>query len=366
MKTTRNRYVPASPPKEFHPNSSCIAYSNGERNFIINNIFTPTTERKIGVQAQRRAALLQDPDISTKYKISPSCYYRDQIARCQEWTDTGKRYTDEVVRYVVQTVRQFGIDAVRLNPIDEWRIHPLSQKEINESVAGFNEITMRLLPKEAPQKGDTSTAPVIQLKTLTKRKERSQDEQNDSSAWISDHETRPERLDPLEYLHPLARAQEEAELRELRGREGLGQVICDVLRFWHEQAERGSFKERQLAVKHLRQFGKALIPETRGKRAKTLTATPYELKKFYLKELYRLYHVKHFVKSSGGPRNFSLKVKQASENYGLPTEWIREFLGLDEENKRYRQSFTPKDMVRELTARQFKITHQSVSNLLSS
>lgn len=143
-------------------------------------------------------------------------------------------------------------------------------------------------------------------------------------------------------------------------------MICDILGFWREQAHRGALKERQVAVKYLRQFGQALIPVTRGKRAKTLTATPYEVKKFYLKELYRLYHVEHALKSSAGPRNPSLKVNQASENYGLPIEWIREFLGLDEANKPYRQSLTPKDTARVLTARQLKIVHQTVSNLLSS
>ena len=215
MKTTGNCDVPGSPPKEFHPNSWCIAYSNGECDFIVDNIFTPTTKRK-RAQAQRRAAFFQDPNISTEYKISPSYYYRDQIARCQEWADTGKRYTNEVVKYVVQAVRQFGIDALRLNANDEGRIHPLSQEEINKRMARFSEIAQGLLPKEPPEKRDTSAASVFQLKRVTNRKEKSPDEQEDSSASKADLEKKPERRDPLDYLHPLARAKEEAELRELR------------------------------------------------------------------------------------------------------------------------------------------------------
>ena len=371
MKNKRKGEDPSSPPKEFHPNSWCIAYSNGECDFFVNNIFTPTTERKIKAQAQIQAAFVQDPKIPIEYKISPSYYYRDQIARCQELTDTGLRYTDEAAKYVMKVVKEFGIDALRLNLSDQWRIHPLSQEEINERTAHFNEKVLSLIPKEPSETRDTSAArgiqlTKIQLKRMTNRKKRSPDDQEDSTAWMRDLENRPERLDPLDYLHPLARTHEEAELRELGWREGLGPVICEILRFWQDQVNQGSAKDRQQAIKHLKAFGKALIPEARGKRKNTRTASAYEVKKFYLKELYRFYHVQHAIRSSAGPKNSSLKVNQASQNYKLTIQSIREFLGLDKDNNPDRQPFTPKDMVRELTARKFKITHQTVSNLLSS
>ena len=356
----------ATRPVAFHPNSTCIGYSVGETDFIVENVFTPTTKRKIKEQTAKRAAYFQDPNIPAEYKLSPSYYFRDQIARCIENTDSGKRFTDEVVKYVVQGVRQLGVDALQLNEADKFRIHPLSDEEMAARIANFNNMAMELLPATAPGNKDATGTPVIQVKRLTNREEGSTYEPEDSSSWISELEEKPVKRDPLEYLHPLARAQEEAELFELRYREGLGPVICDVLRFWREQIERGSLKQRRLAAKHLHQFGEALMPETRGKRAKTLEASHYEVKKFYLKELYRLYHIDNAVRSSSGPRNHRLRVKEASENYGLSVVLIREFWGLDEDDSPDRQPLAPKDMARELTARQFNIKHQTVSNILSS
>jgi len=273
------------------------------------------------------------------------------------------------VKYVVQAVRQFGIDALRLNANDEWRIHPLSQEEINKRMARFNETALSLLPKEPPEKRDTSAAPVIQLtkgqlKRLTNRKERSPDEQEDSSAWISDLEEKPERRDPLGYLHPLARAQEEAELRELRWREGLGPVICDVLRFWREQVERGSLKERRLAAKHLREFSKALIPETRGKRKSTLRASYYEVKKFYYRALYRLYHLENALRTTPGSR--TEKVRAASKNFEIPLETIRELWRLNEDDSPKGRPDPIRQRARLLTARHFRVTEPAVSNIIAS
>src|SRR5262249_42066987 len=147
--------------------------------------------------------------------------------------------------------------------------------------------------------------------------------------------------------------------------DGMGEQICDVLRFWREQIESGSLKERRQARKHLKAFGKALIPETRGKRQNKLLACPWEVKEFYLKELYRIWHVEHFLKSVG--RNNSQKVKQASERYGMSIEQIRAFRGLDEDdNPQIGLSWAPKDMAREWTARRFNINPRTVLNLLSS
>jgi hypothetical protein len=361
-------------PSVFHRNSACIEYFDAETNFIVENVFTSATKRKIKVRAAKQTAYLQDPTIPAVYKLSPSYYYRDQIARCIDgYSALGINYRSEVVNYLVQAVRQFGVDALRLNASDKWRIRPLSRDEmnrrwaeINERFADVDKLVLEALPETGPQNAVASGRHGIQLKRLANRNVRSLDEEGeDSSAWTAEFMRKPERKEPLAYLHRV-RAQQEAELFELRYREGLGRAICDVLRFWREQIKAGSLGERQQAIKHLKAFGKALIPEARGKRQNTRIASAYEVKKFYLQELYRLYHVKHAVGSYDGPRNFSLKVKQASENYGLAIESIREFLGLDEDDKPDRQRFTPKDMARELAARKFKITHPTVSNLLSS
>lgn len=368
MKTKNNGKVPVRAPKDFHPNSACIAYANGEGDFIVDNIFTPAVKRKIKTQAERRAAYLQDENIPAVYRLSPSYYYRDQIARCIEITDSRKqRYTDEVVKYVVQAVKQFGVDALQLNTSDKFRIHPLSDEEITARLANFNETAMKFFSATAPGNKVVTRSHVIQLKTLTNRDERSRYDPKyaeDSSAWISELEKKPVKRDPLEYLHPLARAQEERELFELRYREGLGDVICDVLRYWREQVQRGSLKERQLAAKHLGQFGKALIPETRGKRRKMRTATSYEVQKFYYKELFRLYHVELALRElPGSPRE---KVQSASKNFEISEETIRDLWFLD---KNYNPKGRPdpiRQRARLVTARHFKITEHAVSNLLSA
>ena len=129
----------------------------------------------------------------------------------------------------------------------------------------------------------------------------------------------------VDYLHPLAKARQEARLADLEYLDGLGKKICDVLRFWREQIKGGSLKERRQARKHLRAFGKALIPETRGKRQNVMLADSWEVKEFYLKELYRLYHVENFLKSSDGPKNRDSKMKQAGENYQMSVASIRRF-----------------------------------------
>ena len=170
----------------------------------------------------------------------------------------------------------------------------------------------------------------------------------------------------LEYLHPAARAAEELQLQELIFRDGLGDKICDVLRFWRKQIQTGSLKERQNALKQLKAFGNALIPETRGKRKNFQTASLYEVKKFYLKELFRLYHVEHALKSSAGPRNHALRVKEVSEDFQISVDLIRELWCLGEDNEpNGKRPIPTKEMARLVTARIFKTTQHSVANLLS-
>jgi len=351
-----------SRPQGFHRNSTSIEYANGETEFISQNIFTAGNKRKIKEQAAKRAACLQDPRVPDDYKLSPSRYYIDQIWRCTEATASGFEFTDEVATYVVQAVREFGVDALRLNAHDYFQIHPLSDEDLNR----WNKDMMDYFAATIPLNEQKTGTPIVQLKNLTNRKERSPDNEEDYSGWISDLEGKPVKRDPIEYLHPLARAQKEGELRELAYREGLGLLICNVLRFWREQVQRSSLKQRRFAAKCLRRFGEALIPETRGKRERFLEASHYEVKIFYLKELYRPYHIENALCSAGGPRNHGLRVKEAAESYGQSVELIREFWGLDDSDEPDRQPFTVKDMARELTARQFRISHQRVSNILSS
>ena len=111
-------------PIVFYRNSTCPEYSLGETNFIVDNVFTPATVRTIRENAARQAALAQDTSIPEPYRLSPSYYYQDQIARCLIVSESRARYTSEVAKYVVQAVKQFGVDALKLNGFDKYRLDP--------------------------------------------------------------------------------------------------------------------------------------------------------------------------------------------------------------------------------------------------
>jgi hypothetical protein len=346
-------------PIVFYRNSTCPEYSLGETNFIVENVFTPAAARKIHERAALQAAYTNETSIPEVYRLSPSYYYRDQIARCWIVRESRARYTSEVGKYVVQAVKQFGVDALKLNGFDKYRLDP-DPNIMNEKMAksdAFSRVIEPYIRSAAHEKQNLSNK--LTPEVLKAARE------------AADRVSIPKKLrlkkrDLLQYMNPLGRAREEAELFELRYRDSLGSVICEVLRQWRKEAEEGTIDERRNAVKSLRQFGEALIPDTRGKRRKILTASTYEVKKFYLRELYRLYHVDNALHSKNGLRNHNLKVKQASENYNFPVDLIREFWGLDEENRPDRRPLKVKDMARELTARHFKITHPRVSNIIRS
>lgn len=146
--------------------------------------------------------------------------------------------------------------------------------------------------------------------------------------------------------------------------QGLGAAVCRVLGGLRLQALKGNYDMGRKAKTRLEKIVKGILPDTRGKKSRT--ADPLQVQKFYWGELFRLYHVRHTLQSPKGVRNFSAKVKAASKNFEMPIELIRELWGLDEDDMPDRQAFSLKDMARELTARHFKITHQTIQNILAS
>jgi hypothetical protein len=117
------------------------------------------------------------------------------------------------------------------------------------------------------------------------------------------------------------------------------------------------------AKKQLERIMKTFIPDGRGRLKKGMRRHPYTVRLYYYEELFRLYHIRHFLRQPGQLR--SEKVREASRRFDMPIEQIREFWGLDEEDNLDRQPFTLKDMARELTARRFRISQQTVANLLA-
>jgi len=121
-------------PKVFYRNSTCPEYSLGETNFIVENVFTTAAVRKIQERAALQAVYGQDTSIPEVYRLSPSYYYREQIARCMTASGSRTRYTSEVGKYVVQAVKQFGVDALKLNGFDKYRLDP-DPNIMNEKMA---------------------------------------------------------------------------------------------------------------------------------------------------------------------------------------------------------------------------------------
>ncbi|MDP3919804.1 MAG: hypothetical protein Q8R76_03245 [Candidatus Omnitrophota bacterium] len=371
MKKKLDQEASGSPPSVFHRNNTCSEYFLGEVEFVQNNIFTSTHKKHLSDRAQKHAESLADPNKPEVFKLSPSLYFENRIAESMTLAENGG-FADDVALHVIKAVSRFGVDALRLSAHDYFQIHPLTPDEIDARSAETNKLGMALLaassqtvPGTAPAEKKQTGKPTIQIKRLTMH-DGSRDDPDFAEDTSPEPGDKPVRRDPVDYLHPDARAAKEADLEELRHREGLGHLICMVLRFWREQAQHGPLKQRQVAVKHMRQFSKALIPATRGKREKTLTASPYEVKTFYLKELYRLYHVEHCLKSPDGPRNHALRVKEVSKNFQMPVLLIREFWCLDEDDSpNGNRSISIREMARLVTGKQFKVTQHRISNLLS-
>ena len=253
----------------------------------------------------RRAAFLADPSIPITYKFSQSYYYRDQIARCGEIAEE-TRYTDEVAKYVIEAVQRFGIDALHLNSMDKLRINLPSQKDIAASaeryMASRREILGDIADKSLARSPLTTNLSKelknpdgVRLRKRTKLPGLVFEGISQFVRGDKDHYESASRstanTDTIQTLYKIVHTWSiYIPLRELprnysyklRFRDGLGEKICDVLRFWRGQIQRGSLKERKNALKKLKAFGAALIPETRGKRQNTLTAGVDEVQRCLL------------------------------------------------------------------------------------
>ena len=153
-------------------------------------------------------------------------------------------------------------------------------------------------------------------------------------------------------------------LETLKLKDQLGAEVCEVIRYWLERVLAGGQEERRKAASWLKEVFTALVPETRGKREKMLRVPPLEVQKFYYKELFRLYHIRHALRTGNGSK--SERVRRASADLGLPVETIRDLWDLDEADNPVARPISVKEMARILTGRHFKITQHRLSNILAS
>ncbi|MGH7794229.1 MAG: hypothetical protein ACREQ2_04910 [Candidatus Binatia bacterium] len=290
---------------KYFSNCSDPGYKSAEWSFVASYVLGPKYKKYLDKAMQERKRFLQDPTIPSLYKVSPAHFYEIKIIKCLDRLPDGTtKSRDDVGPIIVEVLRRYGMDAIRLAGLKLFKI------------AGKRKIIRYV----------------------------------------------------EETLHPLALRAERAERAELKNLDRLGGWVCGVIRQWQEQALRGDFEERRKSGKWLRAIFDCLIPSAVGKRKKRVGASAFEVQEFYYRELFRLLHIRHALRSSDGPRNHHLRIKKVSKDFNFPLEAMREFLDLDENNEPKDKIFivTPKEMARRLTARNFQIASQVVSNRLSS
>jgi len=148
----------------------------------------------------------------------------------------------------------------------------------------------------------------------------------------------------------------------------LGGAVCRVLGYLRQQVLTGNKSERQIATRRLKNITKAIIPETRGKSGDKIDT--FAVKYFYHQEMFRLHQIRNALKSPLGAINQSQKVKDVSNNFGVPIGTIRQFWFLDENDKPKSRRVSLKEMARILTANHFctpqhRMTQHRVSNILA-
>jgi len=145
----------------------------------------------------------------------------------------------------------------------------------------------------------------------------------------------------------------------------LGAVVCTVIRHWREQVSEGDYSSRRNAIKRLKEVGKVLIPDARGKRKQT--TDPQKIRSFYWTQMYRLYHIQHWLQDIS---NSESEVETIGKKFDMPADQIRKlflqyYKGIDDYIPRLR-NVSIKEIARQLTAKHFKIKRHTVSNILAS
>jgi len=182
-------------------------------------------------------------------------------------------------------------------------------------------------------------------------------------------------MDAIRLSGPDSQVVKEADERDLRlayldAMDHLGALICATIRGWQARAASKKLKSRRRATVHLKDLAAALAPDNRGK----IGADRFDVLYFYYTQLFRLHHVNHALRTPNAKRErggFEARVKAASKNFGLPLNTIMELWRMeftkdsDKPITIISKPATIKDMARILTDRHFRLTQQTLSNLIS-
>lgn len=149
----------------------------------------------------------------------------------------------------------------------------------------------------------------------------------------------------------------------------LGAVIGEVIRDWQRRVqEEPDLDKRRQAQNNLRQVGKALIPNTRGKREKRVRVPDREVKRYYYKELFRCEQASTLLRRTAtlpGCRRWEVRLQAVCERFDLPYDpgWW----GFSEKGQVLRQLLmNAKESAVLLTARHFPpAKEQTIRNILA-
>lgn len=163
-----------------------------------------------------------------------------------------------------------------------------------------------------------------------------------------------ERLNP-----PLLTRREEHELLT-----ALRLLMWQRVNAWHSMAESGRRAERIKAAARLRQFGKALIPETRG-RGEVRGLGRWSVCDFYGRNLFRLLRTIRLLDAWPWPATQEERIQSACRACGLAASlavpYLRSLI-----NQRHGRIPTPEQTVRDWTAAEFNMEPKTVMNILDS
>ncbi|MDG2305568.1 MAG: hypothetical protein P8R42_13180 [Candidatus Binatia bacterium] len=130
-----------------------------------------------------------------------------------------------------------------------------------------------------------------------------------------------------------------------------GLVWAGVAR-WQQKAKWDvSHEARRGALERLRKFGRALVPDTRGRR-KEIGPPPEILLLAYRQLQFRLALARRLLDDGRGKRRVPYpRIQQVAEECGLNEDWIREWLFFSDRWERKPRTLTIEEMARELLHR---------------
>lgn len=152
-------------------------------------------------------------------------------------------------------------------------------------------------------------------------------------------------------------------LRDLHSVRGL--VWAGVSRWQQRASWAASHEERQQARKRLQEFGRALVPEGRGRPSKL--GPPWEVLLLGHRQLlFRLKLARDLLDDDGPSRRVRReRIAEVVEQCGLREEWLREWLFYSDRWERKSRTLTAEEAARNLLSRISGLTPESIATSIS-